>query len=237
MNTALYLSARRSPERASHWAPQSSHRPVYRADHDFYPTPPEAVHALLSVERFDGPIWEPACGDGAISKTLESYGHEVLSTDLIDRGYGQGDHDFLNPITFTRVMIENPQLKNVITNPPYSYRPGIGDKFVGQALRFTRMQGGKVAMLLNLGSLASRARTMKWRNDPPARIHIMDDLICWPNGDQRQVGRYITEHRYCWIVVDSRAHGWNTALVAAHGGVPPARRPLMSKLKTFRVSY
>jgi len=196
MNTALYLSAHRSPERASARAV----RPVSRADHDFYPTPPDAVRALLSVESFDGPIWEPACGDGAISKELERNGHEVISTDLIDRGYGQGESDFLCPITFTRVMIENPRLKHVITNPPYSYRPGIGDKFVGQALRFARMHGGKVAMLLNLGCLAHQTRTLKWRNDPPARIHIMDDLTFFPNGDQRQAGRFITEHRYCWIV-------------------------------------
>ena len=97
-------------------------------------------------------------------------------------------------------MIENPRLKHVVTNPPYSYKPGIGDKFVGQALKFARMHGGTVAMLLNLGALAHRTRTSKWRNDPPSRIHIMDDLVCWPNGDRRQAGRFITEHRYCWIV-------------------------------------
>jgi hypothetical protein len=41
---------------------------VLRADHDYYPTPPEAVRALLGVEQFEGTIWEPACGDGAISR-------------------------------------------------------------------------------------------------------------------------------------------------------------------------
>jgi hypothetical protein len=87
-----------------------------------------------------------------------------------------------------------------LENPPYSYKPGIADKFVGQALKFTRMQGGKIAMLLNLGSLAHRTRTSKWRNDPPARIHIMDDVTCFPNGNPHQAGRFITEHRYCWVV-------------------------------------
>lgn len=32
-----------------------------RAPFEFYPTPPEATRALLSVENFDGDIWEPAC--------------------------------------------------------------------------------------------------------------------------------------------------------------------------------
>jgi len=191
-------SAGGSPARAS----SGSLRIVSRADHDFYPTPAEAVLALLSVESFDGPIWEPACGNGAISRELEVHGHQVHSTDLIDRGYGAGDHDFLSPLTFTRVSLEHSELKHVVTNPPYSYRHGIGDKFVGQALRFTKERGGKVAMLLNLGCLAHQTRTLKWRKDPPARIHIMDDLTFFPNGNRLQAGRFITEHRYCWIVWD-----------------------------------
>jgi hypothetical protein len=66
-------------------------------------------------------IWEPACGDGAISKELEIHGHQVYSTDLIDRGYGEGGCDFLSPVTLTRVMLEQPCLHHVVTNPPYSY--------------------------------------------------------------------------------------------------------------------
>ena len=196
MNTASFIATKRSPERASQGAP----RTVTRPDHDFYPTPPEAVHALLSVEAFDGPIWEPACGDGAISRVLEVTGHNVHSTDLIDRGFGTGGQDFLSPITLARVAVEHPDLKHIVTNPPYSYRPGIGDKFVGQALKFAGLHGGKVAMLLNIGSLAHPGRTMKWRNHPPAAIHIMDDLTCWPYGDRSRAGRFIAEHRYCWIV-------------------------------------
>jgi len=197
MYIAHTLCAPRSPSRASFRAPPTI---GLRAEHDFYPTPPEAVRALLSVESFDGPIWEPACGDGAISKELERHGHQVHSTDLIDRGYGASEHDFLSPITLTRVMIEQPQLRHIITNPPYGYKPGIGDKFVGQALKVARTTGGKVAMLLNLASLASRYRTAKWRNDPPARIHVLDDLICWPNGNPFGAGLSIVQQRYCWVV-------------------------------------
>ncbi|MGL1659540.1 hypothetical protein ACSTH1_23845, partial [Vibrio parahaemolyticus] len=38
---------------------------------NFYPTPPEATRALLSVETFDGSIWEPACGKGHIADVLK----------------------------------------------------------------------------------------------------------------------------------------------------------------------
>lgn len=196
MNTALFLSAQRSPARASLRASRS----IIRADHDFYPTPPEAVRALLSVEHFDGSIWEPACGDGAISRELLRHGHEVVSTDLIDRGYGEAGCDFLSPFTVSRILLEHGDIRHVVTNPPYSYKPGIGDKFVGQALKIAKGTGGTVAMLLNLSSLASRFRTAKWRNDPPARIHILDDLICWPNGNSSGAGLSIVQQRYCWVV-------------------------------------
>lgn len=82
-----------------------------RAPFEFYPTPPEATRALLSVESFNGSIWEPACGNGAISKVLIEAGYDVVSTDLIDRGYGAGGHDFLKS--------DNPLARNIITNPPY----------------------------------------------------------------------------------------------------------------------
>lgn len=64
---------------------------------DFYPTPSWATKALIDHEDFEGSIWEPACGDGAISKTLEGYGgYDVTSTDLYDRGYGEGGVDFID---------------------------------------------------------------------------------------------------------------------------------------------
>jgi len=177
-------------------------RIITRADHDFYPTPPEAVRALLSVEKFDGQIWEPACGDGAISKELSRAGLDVHSTDLVDRGFGTGGIDFLAPDVLKKAWpdSEPPKGMHIITNPPYSYQRAIGDKFVGQALRITKQTGGKVAMLLNLGSLAHPTRTSKWLNSPPAAIYALDELVCWPNGNQRQAGRFIAEHRYCWIV-------------------------------------
>jgi hypothetical protein len=55
---------------------------------DYFPTPEWATHALIANEQFEGSIWEPACGDGAMSRVLETTGSTVLSTDLFDRGYG-----------------------------------------------------------------------------------------------------------------------------------------------------
>ena len=40
-----------------------------RQEDDFYPTPAYVTQALLDNYRFTGEIWEPACGDGRMSKT------------------------------------------------------------------------------------------------------------------------------------------------------------------------
>lgn len=46
------------------------------------------VEMLLQMEAFAPVIWEPACGEGHISKVLAAHGYEVISTDLIYRGFG-----------------------------------------------------------------------------------------------------------------------------------------------------
>jgi hypothetical protein len=119
--------------------------PVNRETHDFYPTWPAATKALLSVERFDGPIWEPACGDGAMSKVLEEAGYEVISTDLIDRGYGEGGRDFL--------MEWQPRAPNIVTNPPFRW----AIEFVDRALHADHRQGGAVPAAGVPGRAGARA--------------------------------------------------------------------------------
>ena len=59
-----------------------------RIENDFYATPLNAIEALLNYEKFEGNIWECACGDGIISKELIKAGYNVYSSDLVDRGYG-----------------------------------------------------------------------------------------------------------------------------------------------------
>ena len=162
-----------------------------RAAWEFYPTPPEAVRALLSVESFDGDIWEPACGDGAISKELQSAGYSVVSTDIVDHGYGESGHDFLKS--------ETPLTKNIITNPPYGTH-GLADAFIRKALIHTRKTGGSVAMLLNLRSLCHPDRTPKFVKTPPSAIYVLDELTCWPNGIPGTWSDRIAKQQYYWAV-------------------------------------
>ena len=48
----------------------SNHTDHERAHGDYYATEPKATEWLLKLEKFNGPILEPACGEGHISKVL-----------------------------------------------------------------------------------------------------------------------------------------------------------------------
>ena len=162
----------------------------HRAAYEFYPTPPEATRALLSVETFDGSIWEPACGEGHISRVLTEAGYDTVSTDLIDYGYGQGGRDFLAE--------RKPLAKHIVTNPPYG--KGLADAFAKHAIRLTTTTGGKVAMLMNITGLCPPFRHDFYTRQPPAVIYCLDECTCWPYGDPARATTAIGKQRYCWIV-------------------------------------
>ncbi|MDX2264330.1 MAG: hypothetical protein NW215_05110 [Hyphomicrobiales bacterium] len=161
-----------------------------RAPYEFYPTPPAATRALLSVEDFDGPVWEPACGQGHIARVLEAAGLQVVCTDLVDYGYGEGGRDFLAET--------KPLGKHIITNPPYGR--GLADAFVRHALKLTRATGGKVAMLLSIDSLCHPIRHALFTSAPPKVIYCLDDCQCWPEGDPAKATTSLKRQRYCWAV-------------------------------------
>lgn len=146
---------------------------------DFYPTPPQATHALLKVESFRGRIWEPACGDGAISKVLEEAGHRVFSFDLHPRGYGQTgpEWDFLRPGDWT-------QVSNIITNPPFR----LSEDFLHRALP---LASRKVVLLNRLAWLEGRGRhnTVYGGRTPLARVWVFSSRLHFlRSGDVNNAG-------------------------------------------------
>src|ERR1700712_1063086 len=50
-----------------------------REGKDFDATPPWVTEALLQHVRFRAPVWEPCCGDGAMSSVLSVHGYDVFS--------------------------------------------------------------------------------------------------------------------------------------------------------------
>ena len=155
---------------------------------DFFPTPAWATHALIDNERFTGDIWESACGNGAMSEVLELTGQTVISSDLIDRGYGEGGVDFLKP---------KRRAPNIVTNPPYNAAEG----FVRSGLKAADR---KFALLLRLAFLegANRQRTI-FTEAPPSRVWVFSERITFYPAGAVQKGSGTTA--YAWFVWDKDA--------------------------------
>lgn len=155
---------------------------------DFFPTPAWATHALIDNEEFKGDIWEPACGDGSMSEVLKLTGNKVISSDLYDRGYGEGDHDFLE--SWRRAP-------NIVTNPPYNAAEGFVRSGVERSQR-------KFALLLRLAFLegANRQRTI-FTDAPPSRVWVFSERITFYPAGAVQKGTGTTA--YAWFVWDRDA--------------------------------
>ena len=158
---------------------------------DFYPTPEWCTLALLGSENIVGTIWEPCCGNGAMSEPLKKAGYSVYSTEMYDHGYGEN-----RDIDFTGVWNDKPTVDNVITNPPYNSVCGILDS----ALRNARL---KVCLLMRLAFAESESRYELFQKKPPSRIWVFSERPSfYPAGDTRDTGGSTC---YAWWVWDKSA--------------------------------
>jgi hypothetical protein len=144
-----------------------------RVENDYYATDFSSTYGLLNVEDFEGDSFlEPCCGEGHISKVIQENfsGVEVVSTDLIDRGFGEGGIDFLEQ-EYDR------KFDNIITNPPYS----LAQKFIEKSLEITNK---KVAMFLKIQFLEGLGRYDMFQNTPLKTVHVFSGRQDpWRNGE------------------------------------------------------
>lgn len=174
----------------------SNHADGERQREDYYATEPKATEWLCMLEQFDGKILEPSCGEGHMSEVLKEAGYDVVSRDLVDRGYGEVA-DFL--------AIDNMGFDgNIVTNPPYKF----AQKFVEKALSIIP-EGKKVAMFLKLTFLEGKARRALFKSSPPCRIWVSSSrLKCAPNGDFDAIKGSATA--YAWFVWEKGYKGETT---------------------------
>lgn len=119
----------------------SNHTEKEREQDDFYATDPIAIDKLLKAVEFpkETKFWECACGQGHLSERLKSYGYEVYSTDLVDRGYGESGVDFLR----TSTLPFGGENLAILTNPPYKYHK----EFIRHALDILPEDGSAIFLL------------------------------------------------------------------------------------------
>jgi len=168
----------------------SSRRNGQRSENDFYPTPESATRALFERHHFDGSIWEPACGNGAISDVFLSEGFYVESSDLIDRGYGEVGVDFLNT---TR------KIDNIITNPPFS----LALEFVEHAKKCADQQ---IAMFLKLAFLegAKREKMFRDKDFPLSKVYVFSKRVnLYKGSETRDISKISSGMiAFAWFVWD-----------------------------------
>ena len=152
----------------------SSHTKDDREENDFYATDPIAAKLLLELETLNKNIWEPSCGQGHLSEIFVQNGHNVKSSDLIDRGYGESGVDFLTYSNESDFFDGD-----IITNPPYKY----AKEFVEKALQYVK-PGNKVCMFLKVLFLESKSRRLFFEKNPIKTVYVSSSRIkCAINGD------------------------------------------------------
>jgi len=164
-----------------------------REKDDFYPTDPVAVDLLLKHEKFVGPVWECACGDGAISKRLEAHGITHVDTDLVDRGYGTPRVDFL-----MECMLLAP---DIITNPPFK----LALQFMQHA---HQLKVRKLALFLPVRAIGGKKRGLFYKKSFLKTVYVLlDRPDMWRNGIKESENGGMID--FAWFVWDNEADSLN----------------------------
>jgi hypothetical protein len=173
-----------------------------RVGRDFYATPAWVTAALLRHVRLRGPVWEPCCGDGAMSTVLAEHGYDVVSTDLVDRGFGQPGINFLTCHAVPGGC------RSVVTNPPYgdtgshagqSRSPVAMLNFLRHAMMLTESAQGQLALLVRLQWIAGRHVAEAMSAGPFAAVIVLTRRIRWFDLGERTKH---AQHHHAWVVFD-----------------------------------
>ncbi|WP_020178070.1 hypothetical protein [Methylopila sp. M107] len=162
----------------------------------FEPTPREATLAFLSVERSQllrfGAIWEPACGDGAMTRVMIEQGISVVASDLVDRG---APSPFILRSFYDFDRAPSPC---AVTNPPFhetSWGHGKA-RWVTHALDTLGLE--YMALLMPWSWPAAAGLGAVWDRRPPARIYLMRFRLDF-------TGQGANPSNHAWFVWDAAA--------------------------------
>lgn len=177
---------------------------------DHYPTPEwvtEAVVQTLKALRPEiGAIWEPACGNGAMSRVLERHYEKVWSTDVADYGFGQSGVDFL-------AVDDSFHSKHaIVTNPPYG---DLAEGFIRKALRLTERHKGLVAMLVRHEYDTARGRVDLFQHPAFVAKLVLTTRPRWIEGSTGA-----PRHSYAWMFWDHQNIGAPRVLYHVRKGKP-----------------
>jgi hypothetical protein len=159
------------------------YHPEGRPENDFYPTPEIGTDGLLDREPLSEWVWEPACGDGAMSRVIERRGYHVFSSDIQPRGYGMYA-DFL-----ACGKLEAP---TIVTNPPFT----IAMQFAQHSLD---LGATKVCLLCKLAFLEGQDRARWLEQSPLKKVWVFKKrLTLYRDGVKLKNGGMIAFAWFIW---------------------------------------
>lgn len=129
-----------------------------RISNDFYETPAWVTQSLLDFLSFPQIIWEPACGNGAMSEVIKKYYDKVMYSDINADKFNYG-----LLLDFLKVMRAPPAICSIITNPPYR----LAEEFINKALNLLQSRRSTmIAMLLRHEYDCAASRRYLFENRP-----------------------------------------------------------------------
>lgn len=167
-----------------------------RHPEDYYATDSRAIKPLfetLGLLTGGKLILENSCGEGHLSIPMQEMGHTVVSTDLVDRGFGIGGIDFLKDTYFHTLKYDL-----IVMNPPFKH----AQEFIERSLKLAPV----VCCFLRLTFLESQKRYLFFKENPPSKILVFSDRVPSAiNADFENINH--SAIAYCWIVWEKDFNG------------------------------
>jgi hypothetical protein len=162
----------------------------------WYVEPIWTAIALFAAEKFDGGIWDPACGQGNILLAAVAAGNKrIVGSDIVQRG-GTSIRFWHIQDFLTSDHLLSP---NIVTNPPFG-RAILAEKFIRHAIS---LKPQKLAVFVDSRFLFGKARAAGLFSEfPPARIWLITPRPSCPPGAYLAAGNKAGGGTadYCWVV-------------------------------------
>lgn len=167
----------------------------FRDPNDFYQEPVSCSQWLFAREKFLGPIYDPACGEGHVLMAALEAGYEVRGSDIVDRAGCYPVSDFLAD----EPAFLPSQIVSSVSNPPYKDTEAFIDKMLERTQH-------KVAVLVRLAFLEGQARRKKFDEWPLLRVWVFSPRVSMPPAG-RGIKATGGTTAYCWLVFDKLHKG------------------------------